>query len=546
MNLETVLERMLWEKNQTKIEQEVRKFETILFGLQADGSELDTARKAMIGTFASILALLLSTGKVIWLMTGRTAPRKDQVGKDLKARIETAKSSLFSTFEQHIRGLPLRDELTSALQVPFDQIQAGVESQFFNQEDPLLTKEAAPIGAAPATGNSPRLPILFLSAEPMRTKAGKRPGDALNLDVELREIQRVIESSRFRDQIDLVSVLATTPQELLDAMNRVRPRIVHFSGHGNVTDGIALVNDAGEAEHLGHDFLVAVFATLSTEIRIVVLNACFTEGQARAISSSIPVTVGTARQISDDAAIRFSKAFYAGIANGLAVSQAFGQAEAMLASVDPLHRPTLLARDHIDTTSMKLIRDPSTDDFEPLAMALSSSTKEFLDRPAPFNEFLSRAAMTPYFNNSTPPGTPIEKPQIAALRRLRRLLEEEIEKGKEYSEALDGISRRWSKHLGDSAVGKLTRLEQAAATYSTEVRKFSRRVFDILDMLAEVLESDEVWNSEHVFLLDSLTSTFQTLAKFLTTANQGVKVHYNQLIELLPGGLITRGLLRAL
>jgi hypothetical protein len=72
--------------------------------------------------------------------------------------------------------------------------------------------------------------ILFLAANPLGT-------DRLALDREARAIQVELERSGFRDRFELVTRWAAEPLDLLRELRKLKPTVVHFSGHG--TAGVA-------------------------------------------------------------------------------------------------------------------------------------------------------------------------------------------------------------------------------------------------------------------------------------------------------------------
>jgi CHAT domain-containing protein len=59
-----------------------------------------------------------------------------------------------------------------------------------------------------------------------------------------------------------------------DALNGDRPTIVHFSGRGAGTPGIAFSSDSGP-QLVGAETLRQLFTALKDNIRVVVLNACY-------------------------------------------------------------------------------------------------------------------------------------------------------------------------------------------------------------------------------------------------------------------------------
>jgi hypothetical protein len=67
--------------------------------------------------------------------------------------------------------------------------------------------------------------ILFLAANPLGT-------DRLALDREARAIQMELERSGFRDRFELVTRWAVEPLDLLRELRKLKPTVLHFSGHG--------------------------------------------------------------------------------------------------------------------------------------------------------------------------------------------------------------------------------------------------------------------------------------------------------------------------
>lgn len=84
------------------------------------------------------------------------------------------------------------------------------------------------------------------------------------------------------------------------------------------------------------DSLAELFAIAKGNIRCVVLNACHSEAQAKAIAAHIDCAIGMSGSIEDSSAIGFSWAFYHALGQGESVQKAFSLArvQAQLASPD--------------------------------------------------------------------------------------------------------------------------------------------------------------------------------------------------------------------
>lgn len=195
--------------------------------------------------------------------------------------------------------------------------------------------------------------VLFLAANPAST-------NHLALDEEARDIEAKIRAAEHRDALRLKTRWAVRPDDLLQALNEDRPVVVHFSGHGSGAPGLVL-HDEGN----GHTLVTAkalsqLFTTLKDGIRVVVLNACYAEEQARAIVGVIDCVVGMKDSIGDDAAAKFAASFYRGLGFGRSVQNAFNQGVTAisLAGLGDEDIPQLLVRDGVDATRVVLVSPP--------------------------------------------------------------------------------------------------------------------------------------------------------------------------------------------
>ena len=158
--------------------------------------------------------------------------------------------------------------------------------------------------------------ILFLAANPVDTPA-------LRLDEEIRAIDGALREAEFRDRFEIRQEWATRIGDLQEALLRHDPDIVHFSGHGTEASEIVLTSATGTGEPVPREALGRLFAVLADHIRCVVLNACYSEGQAEAIAEHIDCVVGMTQAVGDDAAIEFATGFYRALAYGRSVQTAF-------------------------------------------------------------------------------------------------------------------------------------------------------------------------------------------------------------------------------
>lgn len=162
-------------------------------------------------------------------------------------------------------------------------------------------------------GKKSMMRILFMAANPTTTTA-------LDLEEELRNLELELGRARYRDQITLVARHAVRPDDLVRHVRAEHPTVIHFSGHGS-DNGIVLRSDDGGYTEVSGLSLRRFLEERGVEL--LVLNACFSGAQANLASSAVKAVVGTTSAVGDEAARRFSTAFYRALGEGLSVREAF-------------------------------------------------------------------------------------------------------------------------------------------------------------------------------------------------------------------------------
>ncbi len=175
-----------------------------------------------------------------------------------------------------------------------------------------------------STTDQPTMPSVNLALKHTILAIASSPNNQvrLRLDKEVREIKTVLRLAKQGANFSLEQ-RAVRPDDLQDALLDVEPLIVHFGGHGTGVDGLALENEAGETQLVSTDALARLFKLLKSHVQCVVLNACYSEVQAEAISQHIEYVIGMKQAIPDVAAINFSKGFYRALGNGKSFEEAF-------------------------------------------------------------------------------------------------------------------------------------------------------------------------------------------------------------------------------
>jgi hypothetical protein len=162
-------------------------------------------------------------------------------------------------------------------------------------------------------------------------------------------------------------------QEVLD---RYKPVIVHFSGHGSPSGDLILTPDddpsqdreIGRKPDAGRDknllpgqvptrALAQAFSLVKDRVRCVVLNACYSAAQADAIAEHIDGVIGMSKAIGDKAAIAFAEEFYRSLAEGADVKAAFDKAvlQIPLAGQPGSETPRLHCRPGADLKQTKFV-----------------------------------------------------------------------------------------------------------------------------------------------------------------------------------------------
>ena len=193
--------------------------------------------------------------------------------------------------------------------------------------------------------------VLYLMANPIRRHS-------LRVDAEVSKVTEEIRRSQYRDNITLHQSPAANLDAIIRGLNDHRPRIVHFSGHGNSR---GLATDGGGVKRVkmnfvSFDLLGRAFAATDKPPEVVVLNACQSAGARKALLSTAKAIVVMQESVSDIAAVAFATKFYGAIASGQSLQSAFDQGcvavEAV--SLDEAGTPTLLTADGVNARKIFL------------------------------------------------------------------------------------------------------------------------------------------------------------------------------------------------
>jgi TPR repeat protein len=226
-----------------------------------------------------------------------------------------------------------------------------------------------------------KITVLFLAAD---------PGGTLRLDEDVRETQQRIEDDRTESVMDFRWKPAARPNDLVRALRRTRPQIVHFSGHGNEGVLVFASQDGLDKRRVSTAAMTKAFQVFRNDVRLVVLSACYSRSQAEAIAQVVGCAIGTSGEILDEDAIRFNADFYGAIASGESVQAAFDQARTVLELNEPGPvLPELVHRDDVNPARLFLLprfrrqKRYAAAGSAVLAAVILATSRPVRDQPAP-------------------------------------------------------------------------------------------------------------------------------------------------------------------
>lgn len=213
--------------------------------------------------------------------------------------------------------------------------------------------------------------ILFLAANPTNT-------NRLVLEAECVDIETELDLAGHGADFEFRSKWRVSVDEMARHLIRLRPTIVHFSGHGRGhhpridstardivlseraepkdNTGIYLDDGRGGTQLVTGRGLALMVASAAPSVRVVVLNACYTDAAAEALCQVVDCVVGMSSAIDDDAARSFAVAFYRALGYRFSVGGAVKHAIATLTAknLPDACIPRCRARDWIDPNGIML------------------------------------------------------------------------------------------------------------------------------------------------------------------------------------------------
>jgi len=218
-------------------------------------------------------------------------------------------------------GQPLQFRIPVRFFEPGEHVPLHISAVFTDVEGrPGVHREAFGVRvrstsrAEPASADC--IPILMVTANP------DADGRTAKTEEEQAALIEALKRSRHPDRFALSVCPAATPQRFVASLHEVKPRIVHFAGHGT-HDALIFQNDFDGEAPVESGVVAELFRLLSDHVECVVLNSCLSEATARLISKHIPFVVGMNEEIHERSARSFTAGFFEALAGDCPIDNAF-------------------------------------------------------------------------------------------------------------------------------------------------------------------------------------------------------------------------------
>ena len=257
------------------------------------------------------------------------------------------RNSLDDAARQNV-GLRLRLHLAGApalADLPWEFLYNATLNRFLGLsiETPVVRYLELPERIRPVAVKPPLRVLMMISS----------PTDYPRLDVE-READKMREALAELEQRGVVMVERLEDATLSELQRRLRQReyhIFHFVGHGGfdeqAQDGILVLEDQEERGRRVSAQFIGTLLHDHRPLRLAILNACEGARASRAdpfagtaqtlVQQGVPAVIAMQFEVTDDAAICFTREFYSAIAGGYPVDAALGESrKAIFADVSEI------------------------------------------------------------------------------------------------------------------------------------------------------------------------------------------------------------------
>lgn len=133
-----------------------------------------------------------------------------------------------------------------------------------------------------------------------------------------------------RERLKLEVIRGATVDDILAAMNKFKPHILHIGAHGNEDGDLSFLDEQGDAALVPLAGMAAAVKAAGDQLQMIILNACHSETTTKVLVDHVDCAIGMRKAIADTSAIEFTRGFYGALGYGRSVGQAYEQGLAAL------------------------------------------------------------------------------------------------------------------------------------------------------------------------------------------------------------------------
>jgi CHAT domain/Effector-associated domain 11 len=262
---------------------------------------------------------------------------------------------------------------TTAILAFLDELEEDDDAESASENGTSTPTTAPPTGepspkttaSVPSETTKYKFKLLFLGANPPGTRE-------LRIRDEHSRIMEKLAEDKRQDEYQVLTQFYARASDWQEILIRDKPNIIHFSGHGT-NQGLGHASDGSDSDRVVNDaarkkqkeeaanlkgivmfdesmrraqlvstaalddlFSLVTEEDLGIQVKVVLLNACFSENQAVAIGKYIEYVIGTSDAVPDEAAIQFAAGFYFGMTQTLGIERAFrtGRSRALMTGLN--------------------------------------------------------------------------------------------------------------------------------------------------------------------------------------------------------------------
>jgi hypothetical protein len=165
----------------------------------------------------------------------------------------------------------------------------------------------------------------------------------LQVEREQHRITKERNGSKHQEQVSIEVLPDADFNGIAKSLRLHKPTIAHFTGHGGEDGSIVFRDEEGQAYGMQAPGLARLLVIHKRTLRLVVLNACYSNELAKSLIKDIDCVIGMSSEVDDDAAILFAQAFYGSLFDGGSIGESFETGMSAVAARYPAeaHNPIL-------------------------------------------------------------------------------------------------------------------------------------------------------------------------------------------------------------